>query len=104
MVSHTGPAVGIDLVEIKKAKSFYRAHRKKLRKFLRPEELAVIQKSQRPHVALAAILAAKEAIFKTQRRPWMGLSGFKTTRLSNSLVSVTKNKKYVVACALGHSG
>ena len=59
----------------------------------------------RPHERLAVLLAAKEAVFKTLRHPWMGIEGFRKISvkpLKKGLkISFIKNKKYVVALCAG---
>ena len=86
------PAIGIDLVEIKRAKLFYKEHKDVLGSFLRKEEARAVRESARPYETLAGILAAQEAVFKARGH----------SRKSVHL-TVFKNEKYVVACALGHS-
>ena len=65
-------SLGVDLVELKRAKAFYLAHRDRLPLFIR--------KSKRPVEALAFYLAKKEAIYKAQNRSRLRFSYFKTNR------------------------
>ena len=116
--------LGIDLVEIKKAKSFYILHKNRLATFFSGEEISYIEKNKKPYEALAVLLAAKEATFKAlPKRSWMGVSGFKQIvvtpgvnpralrcrlkgepKAGNKLkLSFTKNKKFVVARCVGIS-
>jgi phosphopantetheine--protein transferase-like protein len=74
-------SIGVDLVEIKKARSFYARHHRSLADFFSASEIAFLKKSPRPHERLAVLLAAKEAVFKTLSLPWMGHSGFESIRL-----------------------
>ncbi|MBI3315601.1 MAG: 4'-phosphopantetheinyl transferase superfamily protein [Candidatus Omnitrophica bacterium] len=74
-------SIGVDLVEIQKAKRFYSRHHRHLKKFFCPPEMDFIQKGQRPYERLAVLLAAKEAVFKTLSLPWMGLGGFQDIRV-----------------------
>ena len=69
--------LGVDMLEWKKAKAFYKAHRGDLESFLAPTEAAFVHTSRRPYESLAMILSAKEAVFKALGISWMGLSGFR---------------------------
>ena len=102
--------LGVDILERKKAHSFYRLHKDRLSQVLLPSELAQLKKVKNKPEALAEILAAKEAVFKALGGSWMGLSGFKKIRLSVDKTSgvlrsgrlrihLHKSKDYVVACA-----
>ena len=110
MRSEKFPALGIDLVEIKKADSFYKKNKSNLASFLRKDERDALRESSRPHETLAEILAAKEAVFKSGDGRWMGPRGFKKIPVLSLIkgpwkslrVSVIKKNKYVVAYALGH--
>jgi phosphopantetheine--protein transferase-like protein len=73
--------VGVDLMEFKRAGSFYRTHKERLGSFFAPRELSYIRKSRRPRESLALLLAAKEAVFKSLGIPWMGLEGFRDIRI-----------------------
>lgn len=70
-------SLGVDLIEFKKAERFYRSHRRRLSGFLNPKEISYIRRHPNPHESLAELLAAKEAVFKALRLPWMGRSEFK---------------------------
>ncbi len=65
------------MVEFKKSKAFYKAHRDRLNDFLHPAETQYVESSKKPYESLAMILSAKEAIFKSLGAPWMGTSGFR---------------------------
>ncbi len=99
-------SLGVDVVEINRARSFYALHKKRLGSFFTKREIRFIETQARPHEGLAILLAAKEAAFKAARRVWMGPAGFKdievvrgkNTRLK---ISYTKTKKYVVAQCVG---
>ena len=84
----TGPrlvsSVGVDLVELKKARAFYTRHKSRLVSFFHPEELAYIRTQRSRTRAVATLLAAKEAVFKASGLDWMGPSGFRDIRLSAS--------------------
>ena len=69
MASHF--SLGVDLVELKRAKAFYLAHRDRLPAFIR--------KSRKPVEALAFYLAKKEAMFKADKKSRLKFSYFKTT-------------------------
>ena len=62
--------LGVDLIELKKAKTFYLAHRKRLPAFIR--------RSRRPVEALAFYLAKKEAVLKASGNSSLRFSFFKT--------------------------
>ncbi len=70
------PSIGVDLVELKKAKAFYESHKDNLKSFLTGEEIAYIRKNKDPHVHLAVLLAAKEAVFKSMGGAESGLASF----------------------------
>jgi phosphopantetheine--protein transferase-like protein len=112
--------LGIDLIEFKKAKSFYRAHRDALSSFFSIEETGYIRQSPKPHECLALLLSAKEAVFKTLSAPWMGPTGFRNIQIvprgdgefsfklkgplkkfsskqSTSKIAFIKRRKYVLA-------
>ena len=76
--------IGVDLVELKKAGAFYRAHRKRLP--------LLIQKSKRPVEALAFYLAKKEAAFK---------AGAPVKKKSRLRFSYSKTAKYVTVSCVG---
>ena len=112
-------SVGVDMLEWKKARAFYKAHREKLATFLCPAETGYVQSSHRPYESLAMILSAKEAVFKAIGVSWMGISGFeriqilpgknrfsfrlkgifskKFSRKNPLEISFTKHRLYVVA-------
>lgn len=73
--------LGVDLIEFKKAERFYKTHRYGLSKFLSRGEISRVRQDREPHKSLAEILAAKEAVFKALRLPWMGRSGFRDIRI-----------------------
>lgn len=116
------PRLGVDLVEIQKAKDFYRAHRDRLKDWLAPEEISYIRESRKPYESLAVLLAAKEAVFKALSRPWMGPFGFGDIQIvpgknkvscrfrgpfepfdgkKRFTLSFYKDKRYVVALCAG---
>lgn len=73
--------LGVDMLEWKKAKSFFDAHRGNLDRFLCSTEASFVLSSPKPHESLALILSAKEAVFKSLGRPWMGPSGFQDIQI-----------------------
>lgn len=94
--------LGVDLVEYKKAKTFYAEHKNRLGGYFDPSEMSFIQKSRRPYESLALLLAAKEAVFKSSRLSWMGPRGFRRIRVLRAgrlipSLSVFKKKYFVVA-------
>ena len=68
--------IGVDLIELEKAKSFYLTHRKNLNSFLTSNEISYIQKGKKQHERLAILLAAKESVFKALGVGFMGINGF----------------------------
>ena len=54
-----GFPIGVDLVELQKAKAFYETHKGHLRAFFTAGEIRKIRQSQKPHEKLALYLAAK---------------------------------------------
>ena len=100
--------LGVDLVEYKKARAFYARHRRRLGTYFKKAEVSFIEESLKPHEALALVLAAKEAVFKSLDRMWMGPEGFrriavvsrknkKLSFLSKPALSFRKTRNYVVA-------
>lgn len=76
------PSLGVDLVELSRAKAFYRAHASRLGAYFAEEELAFLRRARRRrHERLAILLAAKEAAFKATGGVWMGPHGFRSIRL-----------------------
>jgi phosphopantetheine--protein transferase-like protein len=69
-------SLGIDLVEFKKAKTFYGSHQTNLRTFFTRGEINQIRRNKNPHKKLAVILAAKEAVFKaiSPDGKWLGFT------------------------------
>ncbi|PIU40431.1 MAG: hypothetical protein COT00_01705 [Candidatus Omnitrophica bacterium CG07_land_8_20_14_0_80_50_8] len=103
-------AFGVDLIEIKKARRFYRSHKDRLNSFFSPREITFIHKNKNPHENLAVLLASKEALFKAAPCFGTGLAAFrehklmlqkKTPAQSAFKFSVLKNKKYVVVQCVG---
>ena len=74
-------SLGVDMIETHKAKTLFQNCRPHLAYFLTPREQNQIHHSQKPDEMFAIMLAAKEAIFKTQQLPWMGLSGFQAIEI-----------------------
>lgn len=73
--------LGVDLIELKKARSFYREHKDRLGSFFSPKEVVFIRKSRRPYEGLAVVWAAKEAVFKTIAKPGLGFWTLKSIRV-----------------------
>jgi phosphopantetheinyl transferase (holo-ACP synthase) len=65
-------SLGVDIIELKRAKAFYLAHRDRLP--------AAIRNHKRPVEALAFYLAKKEAIYKAQHKSRLRFSYFKTNK------------------------
>ena len=112
-------SLGIDLIEIKKARRLYRDHKGSLGSFFSPREISYIRTGQRPHENLAVLLASKEAVFKAIPRLGTGVAAFrniemipqKENRFSIRLretakkvavkFSILRDKKYVVVQCAG---
>ncbi len=104
--------LGVDVLEWKKARAFYRTHRKKLSTFLCPAETLYVESSRKPYESLAMLLSAKEAVFKSLGVSWMGISGFKHIRIrpgkknfsfrlrgkKSMQISFAKSRCHVIAC------
>lgn len=111
--------LGVDLIEIREAKNFYRTHKNHLASLFSDKEIRFIQMSKKPHESLGILLAAKEAAFKALPQKEIGIAGFRGIEIlpaangrlrlkSNEKIrnkksvefSVLKNKKLVmVQCA-----
>ena len=93
-------SLGVDLVEIKKAKKFYQTHRHHLVSFFSKTEVSSIRRSKKPYERLALLLAAKEAVFKSLDLPWMGPGGFRKIVCEQKKLhlSYLVTKNYVVVC------
>jgi phosphopantetheine--protein transferase-like protein len=82
MPSGTSPVLGVDLVEIEKARGFYERHKNRLASFFSSKEIRYIRRGKTAE-RLAILLAAKEAAFKaTPGSRWMGPEGFHGIRIS----------------------
>ena len=103
MSSLSSSPLGIDLVEIKIAKSFYTRHKKDLASFFTRREVSEIKRSKRPYVQMALTLAAKEAMFKARRAGNFraGMLSFRGIRLGQKgfRVDFVRRKDYVIALA-----
>ena len=73
--------LGIDLIELNKAKKIYRSHKQRLDSLFSDKELSYIQKSRKPHEAFGVLLAAKEAAFKALSPPGTGIASFKNIEI-----------------------
>ena len=67
-------SLGVDILEWKKAGTFFRSHEAKLKELLSPHEIAFIHGSSR-HFAM--IFSAKEAVFKALNAPFLGTHGLR---------------------------
>jgi phosphopantetheine--protein transferase-like protein len=98
------PCLGVDLVEIRKAKSFYQTHRERLNSFFSPKEVRQIRAAGKPHEKLALILAQKEAVFKARKKRARGFLDFAWVSEKDKKAfrfSFMKTKDYVVARCVG---
>jgi len=103
-ISRSAP-LGVDLIEMQKSRSLYRNCKHDLESLVSREEALSIRKSRKPHEKLAAILAAKEAVFTAQNGSATGLLRFRDIQLKrrpNDLkLSLRKTKDYVIAQCVG---
>lgn len=103
--------LGVDILEWKKARSFYLAHRERLHRWLSPEERRFVETRQRPHEAFAMIFAAKEAAFKAIGRSGLGPDLLRRIKLeprpagrfgveghAKLEVTIRRHRRHVVAC------
>ena len=111
--------LGVDLIELNKAKFFYRSHKQRLNSLFSGKELSYIRKSKKPYESLGVLLAAKEAAFKALPPSETGIADFRNIEiLTNSKdgfqcrlakdkretklkFSVFKNQKVVVVRCAG---
>ena len=107
-------SLGVDLVEVKKAKSFYESHKGNLDFFFTKREILKITESRKPYEKLALYLAAKEAVFKALKNSQVGMLSFRNIGITekkqgglsfkkNFQLSFSKWKKYVVVKCAGTS-
>ncbi|MBI1884401.1 MAG: 4'-phosphopantetheinyl transferase superfamily protein [Chlamydiae bacterium] len=73
--------IGIDIIDMSRAKSIYETYESRLSRYLSPGELHYIRRSRSRPRALGEILALKEAVFKALEIPWFGLAGWKKIAL-----------------------
>lgn len=95
--------LGVDLIEIKKAKSFYESHKDNLDSFFSRREIAEIQKDKKSHEKLAVLMAAKESVFKALGPGPAGLLKFSNISVSKKslkkmglTLSVVKKRDLIV--------
>lgn len=88
--------IGVDLVEIKKAKLFFERHRANLRSLFSKREIRYIKTNKKPYEKLALLLAAREAVFKAllKKARTPSLSAFYDIRIipNKSLSCVVREK------------
>ena len=96
--------LGVDILEWKKARSFYRTHRDRLSDWLTNEERRFVEKKEKPHEAFAMIFAAKEAAFKAFGRECrlvpVSSRLFGVEGRSRVAITVHRHRRHVVACCL----
>jgi phosphopantetheine--protein transferase-like protein len=73
--------LGVDLVELERAKYFYKTHKKTLLDYFSPREVSFIESCQRPIERLAIILGAKEALFKASGSKKPSVLEFRTIEI-----------------------
>ena len=105
--------LGVDLIEIQRAKLFYKNHRKNLKSILNQEETEYLESGNR-HERLAVLLASKEAVFKAIDGSRSGINTFQdiqifpnnkfsfavrkriSQKITGLKLSVLKNKRFVI--------
>lgn len=96
--------LGVDILEWKKARSFYKTHSARLAEWLSEDERRFVEKKQKPHEAFAMIFAAREAVFKAlgEERGLVPVSSgrFAVRGKKNLEVTVRRHRRHVVACCL----
>lgn len=88
--------LGIDLIEIKRAKAFYNKHKNRLTSVLNMDEARFIKKGPKPYENCAMILAGKEAAYKALGGLKSNLANFQDVNLTvrqNKFLVKTKSKK-----------
>ena len=105
MKKSSSSPLGVDLIEIKKAKRFYKSHEDRLDSFFSSREIAYLKESGRPYENLAILLASKEAAFKAVPRLGTGLAAFRNAdgifRKNGLKFSILRHNKYVVVQCAG---
>ena len=72
---------GVDLIEMKKADSLYRAAAGRLSSLFSREEVRYIRNGRHPQERLARLLTAKEAVFKATPSQTTGVIPFRSIRV-----------------------
>ncbi|MCG3177212.1 MAG: hypothetical protein MOGMAGMI_02180 [Candidatus Omnitrophica bacterium] len=79
------PSLGVDLVELPRARRFVREHASRLNGYFHPSEIRILNEHRDPARGAAVVLAAKESVFKaTPGSVWMGVDGFRRVRVSRA--------------------
>lgn len=74
--------LGVDLIEIKKAKEFYETHGGRLADLLTENELRFLKKSKKRYDHFAMLLSGKEAVYKALGGPKSRVASFEKIPLS----------------------
>jgi phosphopantetheine--protein transferase-like protein len=113
--------LGVDLIELKRAKLFYHRHKSRLASLLTEKEISYVGNRSNAYRKLAEVLAVKEAAFKTlgraltgpaafaslsvlppaKGRPYFGVEKKKSKKNALKIRLIKKNKKFVVAQCVG---
>jgi phosphopantetheine--protein transferase-like protein len=86
--------LGVDILEWKKARSFYETHRLRLSEWLTDAERKFVEEKKHPHQAFAVVFAAKEAAYKAIGKNGLGPDAIRRVSLvprSLRKFSVAKN-------------
>lgn len=94
-MSARGPRLGVDLVEIRRARQFYQIHGPRLGSLFDTSEISFIRSQRVPHVGLAQLVAVKEAVFKAAVAKGAGLEAFRRihVRVRGNVFSATVGRR-----------
>lgn len=103
--------LGVDILEWKRARSFYQAHRGRLGGWLTDKERDFVEKQPRPYEAFAMVFAAKEAVLKALGIFALGPAALGRIRLvprasgkfgvlgrSRLKITLRRHRRHVIAC------
>lgn len=94
--------LGVDILEWKKARAFYRTHSARLNEWLNADERRFVENKNKPHEAFAMVFAAKEAAFKALGKECglvpVSSRVFKVEGRPRLEVTVHRHRRHVVAC------
>lgn len=74
-------SIGVDIIDLDRARKLYEIYRPRLKRFLTRSELTYIGSKKEKVVAFSELLSMKEAVFKALEVPWFGLEGWRKISL-----------------------